>query len=417
MNKFFYSLFVIIIASITSVNAQSREYTTDSLSMYTSYSNDIFYSIGDGEVANIPRAGWDIAFYTSAMSAGIIINEGVGTQLYAYPVGDTSSWASIDTTGFSTWKPLYNSPENWEDGAFNKGASNHPDYGWGIYNSVTHNVVGDSLYVINLPDAGLKKIWIVNKISIENTYNIKFADIDGSNEQTVSIDAKPYVAKNFIYYSISTNTIIDREPDLDWDILFTKYIDSTENMAGQMEEYLVTGATNNVGHVANKFTEVGVDFNNWASLPFVSLKNTIGYNWKSIDMNTFTWEIDDSTAFFVKNKEDDVYKLIFTYWAGSGSGDFALNKELVSIASVNNLGESEDIVSLYPNPATQSVVIDINKPNFEGNIIIHDITGRIAYNSTVMGSEVIDISEFTSGIYFVVIHNQEYREIQKLIIK
>jgi len=85
-----------------------------------------------------------------------------GSQLYCYPTGDTSDWESVDTVGMNSWKVLYNSPENWEDGAFNRNATGHPDYGWGVYNTVTHNVTGDSIYVIKVGNE-LKKLWIIKK--------------------------------------------------------------------------------------------------------------------------------------------------------------------------------------------------------------------------------------------------------------
>ena len=406
---------LISIISLTSVFAQSRNYTIDTLSMNQSYANDIYYSMSEGEIASIPRAGWDIAFYTPAFSAGIIINEGSGVQLFSYPNGDTASWSHVDTAGFSTWKPLYNSPEVWEDGAFNKNALIHPDYGWGIYNQVTHDVIGDSLYIIKIPEVGFKKLWVVSKISVENTYNLKFADLDGANEQVVSLDIVPFIDKNFVYYSMTTDMLIDREPASNWDILFTKYIDLTQTMSGEISEYLVTGATSNVDHLANKFTEVGVDFDDWASEKMESQKNTIGYNWKSIDMSTYIWTVDDSTAFFVKDHMGDVYKLIFTYWAGSGSGEFALNKEIVSLSDLEDIVKSNEVV-LYPNPANKLVNIKIDKVQFEGNIIISDISGRQIYSSQINTSNSIDVSELTNGIYFVTIYNNSFKETQKLII-
>lgn len=417
MNKILYTFIAILLVGVSTLSAQSREYTTDSLSMYPGYSNDIFYSMSQGEIANIPRAGWDLGFYTAAFSAGIIINEGSGVQLYSYPNGDTSAWATVDTAGLATWTNISNSPEYWEDGAFNVTALGHPDYGWGVYNMITHSVIGDSLYIINIPGTGFKKLWIVNKISVENTYNIRFADIDGSNEQNVAIDVKPYVSKNFIYYSMVTNTVIDREPSDSWDILFTKYIDYTEDMSGNMAEYLVTGATSNVNNFANKFTEVGVDFNDWSSKSMDSLKNTIGYDWKSFDMSTFSWKVDDSTAFFVEDSEGDIYKLIFTYWAGTGSGSFALNKELVSLASVDNIIEDNEIVSLYPNPANEIVTIKIDDNSFIGTVNITDMSGRIVSTSHIDYNKTIDISELTDGLYMVTIFNDNYKETKKLIIK
>ena len=417
MNKTLFTFIAIITVSISTIFAQNREYTTDSLSMYPGYSNDIFYSMSAGEVANVPRAGWDLGFYTAPFSAGIIINEGSGVKLYSYPNGDTSAWASVDTTGLSSWTNISNSPEYWEDGAFNVNALGHPDYGWGVYNMVTHSVIGDSLYIIEIPGTGFKKLWIVNKISVENTYNIRYADIDGSNEQNIAIDVKPFVAKNFIYYSMITNTVIDREPAASWDILFTKYIDFTEDMSGNMAEYLVTGVTSNINNFANKFTEVGVDFNDWSSTSMDSLKNTIGYDWKSFDMGTFSWTVDDSTAFFIKDGEGDIYKLIFTYWAGSGSGNLALNKEVVSLSSVGDIVENNEIISLYPNPANEVLNISLGEEQFDGQVIISDVSGRKVYGSDFNGKISVNVSNLTNGIYFVTIHNDNFKETQKLIIK
>ncbi len=416
MNKFFYTLTLILLVCITSAYAQRADYTVDSLSMYSSYSNDIFYSMSDGQVANIPRAGWDIAFYTAAFSAGIIINEGSGAQLYKYPNGDTSSWASVDTVGLSTWDVLYNSPDYWEDGAFNNNSTGHPDYGWGVYNMVTHSVIGDSLYIIHNPSFGYKKIWIVNKISVENIYNIKYADLDGNNEQTIEIDVKPFVSKNFIYFSLTTNETIDREPASDWDILFTKYIDLTEDMSGNWSNYLVTGATSNVNRGANKFTEVGVDFEDWSSKPLDSLKNVIGYNWKNFDMTTFSWTVDDSTAFFIKNYDGDIYKLIFTYWAGSTSGDFVLNKKIVSLTSTNDIENTESNIAIYPNPANRNLNIEIEDTKENLTLVITDISGREVVKESILNTKSFNISEFNRGIYFVTVYNENFRETQKLII-
>ena len=94
---------------------------------------------------------------------------------------------------------------------------------------ITHNIVGDSLYVIKTEDGSFKKLWIVDKMSADNIYNIRFADLDGSNQVDQSIDVKPFISKNFIYYSITNDELLDREPSESWDILFTKYIDLTLN--------------------------------------------------------------------------------------------------------------------------------------------------------------------------------------------
>ena len=189
------------------------------------YANQSYYSFANEEIANVDNTNWDIALDADPFGVSIRINGQMGTALYLYPNGDISDWATLDTAGLSTWTQSYDSDYNWEEGAFNQNVNpdNVFDYGWGIYNSITHHVVGDSLYVIKLSDESYKKIWIVSMIS--NVFTFKFADIDGSNETEVSFAKGTYAGKNYGYYSIQTEEEIDREPASDtWDIVFTKYI-------------------------------------------------------------------------------------------------------------------------------------------------------------------------------------------------
>ena len=417
--KIIYIFTIIFSISILNITGETTNLTSDTLSMNPGYTNDIFYSMNDGVVADVERAGWDIAFYTSAFSAGIIINEGSGVDLYTYPNGDTSSWASVDSSGLYSWKKLVNSAESWEDGAFNRNATGHPNYGWGTYNSVTHDVVGDSIYIINSPEAGFKKLWIVKKVSIANTYIIKYSNLDGTNEQSIEIDVKPFINKNFIYFSLTTNETIDREPSANWDILFTKYYDITFDNEGNPVDYLVTGATSNINREANKYYPVGDDFNEWASISFDTYKNVIGYNWKSFSMSTFSWVIEDSTVFFVKNEIGDVYKLVFTYWEGSATGVFAFNKEVLSLSTIYDEAEKQQLVSIYPNPASGIINVSINDEDAINNeLTITDLSGRMVYSSTIRNSAItVNATNFESGLYFVSVIGDNYRETVKLVVR
>ena len=415
MKKISTLLLVAIFSMAFFGNQIKAQVVSENLSLEPGYTNDIFYSLTDGEVSNISRAGWDIAFYTNAFSAGIIINEGAGVSLYNYPNGDTAAWANFDTTNMSSWTPLYNSNEYWEDGAFNRAALGHPDYGWGIYNAITHGLTGDSLYLINSPEAGLKKLWIVDKVSVDDIYHIKYADIDGSNEQTVELDLKPYTAKNFAYYSLVTNELIDREPEADWDIMFTKYMDLTPDNEGNMVPYLVTGATSNINRYANKFYPVADDYNDWSAQPFDSLKNVIGYNWKSFDMGSFQWVVEDSTTFFMMNTAGDVYKIVFTAWEGSTTGAFSFDKEMVHASSVFENNDNNIQLNVYPNPASQ--FINIKSDITEGNIILTDIQGREVMQFELIENTSIDISQLPKGLYFVNIIGENLKGSTKFIVK
>ena len=136
---------------------------------------------------------------------------------------------------------VYDSDTTWAGGAFNTGkTSNSMDLGWGIYSTITHHVVGDSLFVIKLNNGSMKKLQIESLAS--GSFNFKYANIDGTNEVNETVSKSSFSGRNFGYYNIRTETEINREPaSSSWDFVFTKYV--TELFPGT--HYGVTGLLSN----------------------------------------------------------------------------------------------------------------------------------------------------------------------------
>ena len=83
---------------------------------------------------------------------------------------------------------MYNDPNDWENGAFSRNAKGGLDFGWGVYNTTNHHITGDSLFVIQLRDGSLRKLWIQVKMAAEDIYYFRYAKIDGSEEQNITLD-------------------------------------------------------------------------------------------------------------------------------------------------------------------------------------------------------------------------------------
>jgi len=350
----------------------------DSVQTGPGYANDVYYSFEDGVVATVTRTNWDIGFHTTLWTATIITNGAAGVNLYTYPTADTAGWATLDTTGLGTWPVMYDSEESWEDGAFTRNATGHPDYGWGKYNPITHDVVGDSIYILKTLDGSYRKIWIQRKNSAANTYYIRVANLDGSNDHVLQLNINPYASKNFVYYEFATESFLDREPDTNtWDILFTKYMAIQPNGT----PYPVVGVLNNFDVYGNEFYPVAPEFSDYASQSFDSTKSVVGWEWKTFDMGTFTWTVADSTAFFVHTRKNNVYKLVFTKFEGSTTGNIVFTKEPMSASGIlNPINVSEAIV--FPNPVRDQFTIDFGK-QIEGkvSIAIFDNTGKQVYST------------------------------------
>jgi hypothetical protein len=324
----------------------------------------------------------------------------------------------------ASWTPMYNSELVWEDGAFNRHASGHPDYGWGVYNMVNHHVYGDSLYIIDIPGVGIKKLWVREKKSVDNIYLFSYADLDGKNMEDVELDVKPYESKRFVYYSLTENEAVDREPEAEsWDILFTKYIDMVEDNDGNFSPYSVTGATANVNIGTNRFYPEAPDFNDWYSVPFDSVKHSPGWDWKEFDLGSFSWKVLDSNYYFVQPYSGDVYKMWFTMWEGSSTGNFALAKEMVSLASVEEPNSDQSELAVYPNPANSSFTIK-SAENFAGsvNVNIVDFTGRMVFMQEYTANDLqtgisFNNLDLTEGMYVINVRGEGYQTSQKLIIR
>lgn len=410
MNKLILSLILFFAISIASFAS-----TKDSVSYTAGYANDVYYSMSTGVVKTIPRATWDIAFGTSNMSSSIIINDGSGVELYTYPTSDTSGWNSFDTTGYSSWTAMYNSEISWEEGAFSQNASGHPDYGWANYNSVTHNLVGDSLFLIKTINGDFKKLWIISKQSAANIYTYRFADVDGSNDTTVVFDVNAYTSKNFVYYSLDTRQILDRDPDTDsWDILFTKYVGAQP----QGGFYPVTGVLSNNNVEVATATLIDTSLVNWSDYTMTDNKANIGWDWKSFNMSTFTYEVADSQAYFVQDIFGDVYKLIFTGFVGSSNGNVFFTKSLLSNVGMNNITKTNEF-AVYPNPAENYIQLDFTGNTLSNaSVTLYDLSGKMVFTKAIHdSSERLNLSEFNSGFYLLQIQNNAQIYTQSLIIK
>ena len=392
----------------------------DSILMGASYANEVYYSMSNSTVLVTPRDQWDIAFRANIMSSSIIINDGTGVVLYTYPKSDTSGWANVDTSGLYGWTPMYNDPDDWENGAFSRNATGHPDYGWGIYNTSTHNLKGDSLFIIKLRNESFRKIWIQRKYSSANTYVFKYAFLDGSDEHQVTLDCMPYSTKDFVGYNLAMNVVVDfQPPKADWDLLFTKYMSVQPNGT----PYPVTGVLQHSEVGVGKHSQVSPGFTDWGTDGFEFSRQVIGWDWKVFDMQSFTYICLDSLVYFVQDQGGDVYEMIFTKFAGSGSGKVVFGKGKVSLVGIDQPADQKELLSVYPNPASSEVNITLNgKFSEDLKVKITDILGKVVFENHFSGlsgnlNYSIPVHQWEPGLYIVTVNNNVINITKKLMVK
>ncbi len=370
-----------------------------------------YYSLQNDVVVSTALADWDLAFELTGITGSILVNTAKGHQVYKAPYA-IAEWASLDTTGLQAgWPMQQNSETDWSSGALNQGLTADPfDLGWGVYNFVTHNIVGDSCFVLHTAAGDWKKLRIDGFTATSNSFGFTWADLDGSNEQMGTLVRSDYPGKNFAYYSLATNEALDLEPaSADWDLLFTKYIGYVTSPFPTW--YPVVGVMQNRMVPALQVDGVPTGSATFWGQEFSDDINVIGFDWKSFNQTTFQWEYAADRTYFVQDRAGSIWKLVFTAYGGSANGDITFNQELVGQASVNEHGVSSAI-TIAPNPvrgATANLILAGDMSSARLSII--DMNGRVVSEER-LGSQSglvqhpLDISALQAGLYVVRVQGQ-----------
>lgn len=409
---------LMLAAAATTTQAQL---VTDSVMLGAGYTNQVWYSLANDEQGSAAKNNWDLAFDVVNVMSSIHINSASGVMLWNYPKGDKTAWSSVDTNGLSTWSPRYNTDTSWAVGAMGAYAdpSNWLDLDWGQYDMSTHQITGDSIYIIKLVSGDYKKLYI-EKLS-GGTFYFKFANLDGSNEKSEQVSKSQFTDKNLGYYSIVNEAAVNREPDADkWDLVFTQYT------AFIPIPYTITGVLQNRGVSVAKAANIlnKTSYNGWQAHTFMSEINTIGWDWKThVGMGVYS--VQDSLVFFVgidKQAGTEIWKLIFTGFEAA-DGKFVFDKQKLVAASVSNVEGKTATMALYPNPANGNsvqVVYNLQANSKTAMLQVTDLAGRTVHTQSLdntAGTHATTLpNSFGSGLYIVSVTTDAGRVQQKLVV-
>ena len=405
---------ILLAASVLfGINANAQ--IEDTVSLMPGYMDQVWYSLENDEQAREPKNNWDIAFDVSQFGASILVNQINGVSLYAHPSDTSDFTTTTDTTGMSTWIPLNNSDTTWSLGAFNEN-SMALDMGWGTYNTLTHQVVGNKFFIIELANGDLQKIWIESLAS--GVYTFRHATLDNSMDMTHTLTKSDFADKNFGYFNLSTHSELDREPNnQDWDLQFTQYHTLIPTGPGSFLPYTVSGVLSNAGvEVAEANGVDQATYIDYMAETFDSKIDVIGYDWKSYQGS---WMLVSDRIFFVKTASGDIWKLVFTDFGGMGNGNYVFSKELLA---ANNIKDNEvATLEILPNPASENTTLILDGKGNDVNITVTDFNGKtvLTQNLNNIGfvEHHISIEDLSIGMYFVTVITNGTSNTKKLIKK
>ena len=408
--RLFFSIFSFLL-----VQSTFSQETTVNLSLGASYTSQVYYKLNTKTETTVAANSWDLAFFrASNYEHGIRVNDGIGIEVFE-AANQATAWNTIDITNEAAWSKLYNSDTDRINGAFMQGSAT---YGWGEYNTATHHITGTIIYVLKYTDGSYKKFICED---FYGGYTIKYASWNGSDwseDKSAVISNSNNSNNTYNYFSLQNDNEVIIEPAAtDWDFVFTKYFTDVST-----SKYNVTGVLSSDNITVA--TATGDTSNN---LSYSEAINTIGYNWKSLNYTTYTYEIDSNLKFYVKDKDEKIYKLYFTEFVGSQTGNLAFNfEDVTQTLGIEEVGENIAF-GIYPNPVRSdkkiNIIFDVNKVNKnENKIEIYNLSGQKVLATSITNSlgfynKEINLSSLNSGIYMLKFTSGNYQKTKKIVIQ
>ena len=408
--RLFFSIFSFLL-----VQSTFSQETTVNLSLGASYTSQVYYKLNTKTETTVAANSWDLAFFrASNYEHGIRVNDGIGIEVFE-AANQATAWNTIDITNEAAWSKLYNSDTDRINGAFMQGSAT---YGWGEYNTATHHITGTIIYVLKYTDGSYKKFICED---FYGGYTIKYASWNGSDwseDKSAVISNSNNSNNTYNYFSLQNDSEVMIEPAAtDWDFVFTKYFTDVST-----SKYNVTGVLSSDNITVA--TATGDTTNN---LSYSEAINTIGYNWKSLNYTTYTYEINSELKFYIKDKDEKIYKLYFTEFGGSSTGNLAFNfEDVTQTLGIEEVGESIAF-GIYPNPVRSdkkiNIVFDVNKVNKnENKIEIYNLSGQKVLATSITNSlgfynKEINLSSLNSGIYMLKFTSGNYQKTKKIVIQ
>ena len=126
----------------------------------------------------------------------------------------------------------------------------------------------------------------------------------------------------------------------------------------------------------------------------------------------------DDRCYFIHTVAGSHYRVVFTGFEGSMSGNVELGKVLVSGAQVDDLTETRGSLDVFPNPATtnQHLTIRSSAPMTEFNV--YGLAGGRVQSDKAQGlNATLNLGNLHPGVYLLEVVTTTGRQVRKVTIQ
>ena len=290
---------------------------SNSVSLGTDYAKQIWFDLNTNSIVKQnDKTAWDLAFTCIDSVHYITLNSSKFMKAYNSLQNDFNA---ITDTINARWQ--YDS----DTGKLDSTAINQ----WWQ---------SDDVYIIDRGFDEEGNVLGFQKIKFElvnnNTYTIRYADLDDSNEHNVQIDKN--TSYNFKYFSFDTHNEVDIAPKKDeYDLVFTQYTEifyaphpAIPHNFTPPFYYLVTGTLINPNKVKialsaeENFSEIVIMDS--LSYDFDMSANAIGWDWKVYDFTNGSgglYNIVPNKNFIIRDTDGFYYKFRFVGFYDTDTGE------------------------------------------------------------------------------------------------
>ncbi len=275
---------------------EAGDVITASVNMESDYKWQIYYDLkSNTQVGRNDKSIWDLGFESGSDGYRVILNNAKQMTAYRTDKTEFSAVQVADTAG----KMRRDSPS----GSLDSTAI-------GDWRHQTPVYIINRLYDENGQITGLKKVQFLSVN--DQAYQIRIADMDGSNDQTISIPKDDQY--NFTFISLTNGQQLSVEPPKEsWDIIFSQYTHIYYDM--ENTPYTVTGCLLNRHNTSVAVDTVrdfaDITYEDIPAYTFSTDINTIGFDWKTYSFTSGTYEVDVHKNYIIRTAAGTYFKLHF----------------------------------------------------------------------------------------------------------